>query len=57
MARTMPDTRPMADRIVLVTGGIGGIGRATAIGLPDGGLCTVDSVVARSADRSLLRIP
>jgi retinol dehydrogenase 14 len=33
MARTMPDARPMAGRVVLVTGGTGGIGKATAIGL------------------------
>jgi retinol dehydrogenase-14 len=29
----MPDPRPMAGRVVLVTGGTGGIGKATAIGL------------------------
>ncbi len=33
MARTMPDARPMAGKVVLVTGGTGGIGKATAIGL------------------------
>jgi retinol dehydrogenase 14 len=33
MARTMPDARPMAGRVVLVTGGTSGIGKATAIGL------------------------
>ena len=29
----MPDKRPMAGKVVLVTGGTGGIGKATAIGL------------------------
>src|SRR2546429_1148603 len=29
----MADTLPMADKVVLITGGTGGIGRATAIGL------------------------
>jgi retinol dehydrogenase-14 len=29
----MPDARPMAGKVVLVTGGTGGIGKATAIGL------------------------
>jgi retinol dehydrogenase-14 len=33
MARTMTDARPMAGKAVLVTGGTGGIGKATAIGL------------------------
>lgn len=33
MAQTMPDVRPMAGKVVLVTGGTGGIGKATAIGL------------------------
>jgi retinol dehydrogenase 14 len=33
MAQTMPDARPMAGKAVLVTGGTGGIGKATAIGL------------------------
>jgi retinol dehydrogenase-14 len=33
MAHTMPDARPMAGKVVLVTGGTGGIGKATAIGL------------------------
>ena len=33
MAHTMPDIRPMAGKVVLVTGGTGGIGKATAIGL------------------------
>jgi retinol dehydrogenase 14 len=33
MARIMPDARPMSGRVVLVTGGTGGIGKATAIGL------------------------
>jgi retinol dehydrogenase-14 len=32
-ARTHPDTLPMAGRVVLITGGTGGIGKATAIGL------------------------
>jgi retinol dehydrogenase 14 len=29
----MADTRPMAGKVVLITGGTGGIGKATAIGL------------------------
>jgi NAD(P)-dependent dehydrogenase (short-subunit alcohol dehydrogenase family) len=29
----MADTLPMADKVVLITGGTGGIGKATAIGL------------------------
>lgn len=29
----MSDARPMAGKIVLITGGTGGIGKATAIGL------------------------
>src|SRR6201987_3084499 len=33
MAHTMHDTRQMARKVVLVTGGTGGIGKATAIGL------------------------
>src|SRR6266568_5788319 len=33
MAQTMPDARPMTGKVVLVTGGTGGIGKATAIGL------------------------
>src|SRR5690348_3283961 len=33
MAHTTPDVRPMAGKVVLVTGGTGGIGKATAIGL------------------------
>jgi retinol dehydrogenase 14 len=33
MAHTMPDARPMSGKVVLVTGGTGGIGKATAIGL------------------------
>src|SRR6266581_8443178 len=33
MARTMPDARPMAGKVVLITGGTGGIGKASAIGL------------------------
>src|ERR1700694_2468758 len=33
MAQTMPDAPPMTRKIVLVTGGTGGIGKATAIGL------------------------
>jgi retinol dehydrogenase 14 len=33
MAETMPDARPMTGKVVLVTGGTGGIGKATAIGL------------------------
>lgn len=32
-ARTLTDTLPMAGKIVLITGGTGGIGKATAIGL------------------------
>ena len=32
-ARTMPDTLPMAGKVVLITGATGGIGMATAIGL------------------------
>jgi NAD(P)-dependent dehydrogenase (short-subunit alcohol dehydrogenase family) len=33
MAQTMPDARPMTGKVVLVTGGTGGIGKATAMGL------------------------
>src|SRR5438128_1751121 len=33
MAQTMPDARPMTGKLVLVTGGTGGIGKATATGL------------------------
>src|ERR1700694_4979175 len=33
MAQTMPDARPMTGKAVLVTGGTGGIGKATAIRL------------------------
>ena len=33
MAQTMPDARPMTGKVVLVTGGTGGIGKATATGL------------------------
>src|SRR5438309_69788 len=33
MVQTMPDARPMAGKVVLITGGTGGIGKATAIGL------------------------
>ncbi len=33
MAQTMPDARPMTGKVVLITGGTGGIGKATAIGL------------------------
>lgn len=32
-ARTLTDTLPMAGKVVLITGGTGGIGKATAIGL------------------------
>src|SRR3981081_3385958 len=32
-ARTSADTPPMAGKVVVITGGTGGIGRATAIGL------------------------
>src|SRR5438270_3876395 len=32
-APTLADTRPMAGKVVLITGGTGGIGKATAIGL------------------------
>lgn len=32
VAQTMPDVRPMAGKVVLITGGTGGIGKATAIG-------------------------
>src|ERR1700704_557151 len=33
MGRTVPEALPMAGKVVLVTGGTGGIGKATAIGL------------------------
>src|ERR671922_1906142 len=33
MVQTMPNARPMTGKVVLVTGGTGGIGKATAIGL------------------------
>src|SRR6184192_4923787 len=33
MGRTMPEALPMAGKVVLITGGSGGIGKATAIGL------------------------
>src|SRR5919109_3444651 len=33
MAQSMPDTRHMTGKVVLVTGGTGGIGKATATGL------------------------
>ena len=33
MAQTMPDARPVTGKVVLVTSGTGGIGKATAIGL------------------------
>src|ERR1700682_6149012 len=33
MGRTGPEPLPMAGKVVLVTGGTGGIGKATAIGL------------------------
>src|ERR671924_2283249 len=33
MAQSMPDKRPMTGKVVLVTGGTGGIGKATATGL------------------------
>src|SRR5947209_6905801 len=32
-ASTLADTRPMAGKVVLITGGTGGIGKATAVGL------------------------
>src|SRR6266571_1547301 len=33
MEQTMPEALPMAGKVVLITGGTGGIGKATAIGL------------------------
>jgi retinol dehydrogenase-14 len=33
MAQTMPDALPMTGKVALITGGTGGIGKATAIGL------------------------
>jgi len=33
MAQTMPDHLPMSGKVALITGGTGGIGKATAIGL------------------------